>query len=117
LLCKSKFIAIHGKEGCAGELEAFAFAGEAPANRSYFMESIVVRHIVGPVVENLLMAFRVAVATLSNLGPRKSLVRRSNILPRRLKLFADFVGDALILMCVTDEDELDHTSLFTSAKS
>jgi hypothetical protein len=40
--------------GMRRDPKRFAFAGEAPANRGYFMEPIIVRHIAGPVVENLL---------------------------------------------------------------
>ena len=42
----------HFKRDVPG-LEAFAFAGETPANRGYFMEPIIVRHIAGSVIENL----------------------------------------------------------------
>ena len=48
------------------------------------MEPIIVRHIVGPVVENLLMAFRVA---SFQSWPAKCLVRRSSILPSETQFF------------------------------
>ena len=78
------------------------------------MEPIIVSHIDGPVVENLLMAFRVA---SFQSWPAKCLVRRSSILPTETQVFRRLRSRCSLFLCVTDEDELDHASLFTSVKS
>src|SRR5260370_39359923 len=65
-------------------LEAFAFAGEAPPRTGVIYGTNYCSHIVAPVVENLLMAFRVA---SFQSWPAKCLVRRSSILPSETQAF------------------------------